>query len=190
VTVVSPTTFRLNGTNGTASGTYLSGGYWTKRTGVIATTTAVTVNNRIVVASTDHSLSTGDRILVSGVAGFGASNGRFTITVIDRNTFLLNGTAGVGPGAGTGGTWTKQFYSNYSSSHQTITVNAIDQVETFTRKGDDNFHREQGHVQIESNLVLDSRTRGILINNGARDAGASNLAHPGSVINTPTLNRS
>lgn len=75
----------------------------------------------------------------------------------------------------------------YSSVRQNITVSATDHVDTYLRKGDDNFHREQGHIQVESNLILDSRTRGIRVDNGTRDVLGS-LSHPGGVINYQPLN--
>lgn len=53
--------------------------------------------------------------------------------------------------------------------------------------GDDSFHREQGQVVIEQNIVRDASQWGIVVDAGVRDPG-SNASHPGSVINTPVLN--
>jgi hypothetical protein len=53
--------------------------------------------------------------------------------------------------------------------------------------GDQNVHREQGHVQIENNIIRNSSQWGIIVDAGQRDPG-TNLAHPGSVRNLPVLN--
>jgi len=46
----------------------------------------------------------GELVVISGVTGFAAANGSFTVTVIDATHFSLNGTHTTG--SGTGGTWT------------------------------------------------------------------------------------
>jgi hypothetical protein len=58
----------------------------------------------IVISSASHGLTSGAMVLVSGVTGNTAANGRFTITFIDANTFSLNGSTGNGAYAG-GGLW-------------------------------------------------------------------------------------
>ncbi len=58
------------------------------------TITGATNASPIVITATGHGYSTGDNVKVSGVAGNTAANGRWTITVIDANSFSLNGSAG------------------------------------------------------------------------------------------------
>jgi len=53
--------------------------------------------------------------------------------------------------------------------------------------GDQNFHREQGHVEIINNSIFSPSQVGILVDAGPRDANGS-LAYPGGAINLPTLN--
>ncbi len=60
-------------------------------------------------------------------------------------------------------------------------------VPELRRLGDDNLHREQGHVQIEANTIRDVLEFGIVVDAGPRGAGGS-LTHPGAVLNVPTLN--
>ena len=50
----------------------------------------------IVVTSAAHGLTTGNKIAVVNVGGNGAAKGTFTVTVIDANTFSLDGSAGSG----------------------------------------------------------------------------------------------
>jgi len=59
----------------------------------------------IVITSTAHGLSSGSDVFISGVTGNTAANGVHTITVLDANTFELNGSTGNGAYAG-GGQWT------------------------------------------------------------------------------------
>ncbi|MFO0824393.1 MAG: beta-1,3-glucanase family protein [Gemmataceae bacterium] len=61
--------------------------------------------NPIVITSANHGLTTGDNVTVSGVMGNTAANGAFTVTVIDANTFSLNGSTGNGNYT-SGGFWT------------------------------------------------------------------------------------
>ncbi len=58
----------------------------------------------ITITSNGHNLETGQRVTIQGVLGNTNANGTFTITVIDGNTFSLNGTTGNGNYGG-GGTW-------------------------------------------------------------------------------------
>lgn len=68
------------------------------------TITAATNASPIVVTSAAHGLSTGTRVTVAGVTGNTAANGTFTVTVLDPNTFSLNGSTGNGAYV-SGGTW-------------------------------------------------------------------------------------
>ncbi len=67
--------------------------------------TAATNANPIVVTSANHGLITGTQITISGAVGNTNANGVRTITVIDANTFSLNGIAGNGTFSGNAG-WT------------------------------------------------------------------------------------
>ena len=58
----------------------------------------------IVITSTSHGLSTGAMITVVGVTGNTAANGTFIVTVVDNNTFSLDGSTANGAYV-SGGTW-------------------------------------------------------------------------------------
>ena len=60
-------------------------------------------------------------------------------------------------------------------------------IPDFARLGDQNLHREQGHIQIESNTISHVSEYGIRYDAAARDAVGS-VPHPGSVLNVSTLN--
>ena len=66
--------------------------------------TAATNAAPIVVTSARHGLATGDEILVGGVRGNNAANGRFNVTRVDENNFSLRGSVGDGDYA-RGGEW-------------------------------------------------------------------------------------
>ncbi|MCX7420271.1 MAG: right-handed parallel beta-helix repeat-containing protein, partial [Planctomycetia bacterium] len=70
------------------------------------TVTATTGNGvtPIVITSPNHGLTSGRRIVVSGVQGNTAANGAFTVNVIDANSFQLVGSTGNGVYTG-GGVW-------------------------------------------------------------------------------------
>jgi hypothetical protein len=70
-------------------------------TGVIKSATSA---SPIVITSLIHGLSTGEQISITGVQGNTAANGSWTITVIDVNTFSLNGSVANGTYT-TGGNW-------------------------------------------------------------------------------------
>jgi hypothetical protein len=58
----------------------------------------------IVITSASHGLSTGTRVTIGGVLGNSAANGDWQITVVDNNTFSLNGSTGNGAYT-SGGLW-------------------------------------------------------------------------------------
>lgn len=58
----------------------------------------------IVITSTEHRLTTGTRVTITGVAGNDAANGTWVITRIDADTFSLTGSTGDGAYT-SGGTW-------------------------------------------------------------------------------------
>ncbi len=68
------------------------------------TITGATNATPIVITDNGHGLTTGTFITVSGVVGNTAANGSFTVTMIDANTFSLNGSVGNGSWV-SGGTW-------------------------------------------------------------------------------------
>src|SRR5262249_31599894 len=90
VTVLTPTTFQLNGTLGDPNTPYTGGGNWSAD---------------IVLTSSNHGLVTGQTVNVTGALGNTAANGTWTVTVIDADHFTLNGSASNGIYVG-GGTWT------------------------------------------------------------------------------------
>ncbi|MEZ6127676.1 MAG: PKD domain-containing protein [Planctomycetaceae bacterium] len=75
----------------------------------------------VQVTSLAHGLATGDRVRIEGAAGTGISGtSSFKITVIDADTFSLDGVSVVGPYDTTGGlaTWTKNIVENATVSAQ------------------------------------------------------------------------
>lgn len=68
------------------------------------TITGATNAGPIVITSAGHGLTTGTRVTVSGVGGNTAANGTFTVTVVDSNTFSLDGSTG-NSAYTSGGTW-------------------------------------------------------------------------------------
>lgn len=69
-----------------------------------ASITNATNASPIVVTSTDHGLTTGAMVTITGVTGNTAANGTFRVTRIDSNTFSLDGSSGDGAYI-SGGTW-------------------------------------------------------------------------------------
>ena len=69
----------------------------------------------IVITSTDHKLSTGARITITGTLGNTAANGTFLVTKVDDNTFSLDGSTGSGAYT-SGGVWHKTGLYAYSVS--------------------------------------------------------------------------
>jgi hypothetical protein len=59
----------------------------------------------IVITSNNHGLTTGDGVFIRNVGGNTAANGIFVVTVIDPNTFSLNGSTGNGAYTAGTGTW-------------------------------------------------------------------------------------
>ena len=65
--------------------------------------TGATSANPIVITATAHGFTTGDQVQISGVLGNTTANGTFSITVIDANSFSLNGADGSTSNAYTSG---------------------------------------------------------------------------------------
>jgi Ubiquitin-activating enzyme E1 FCCH domain len=68
------------------------------------TITGATNASPIVVTSAGHGLSTGTQVTIAGVTGNTNANGNFVVTVVDSNTFSLNGSTGNSAYV-SGGTW-------------------------------------------------------------------------------------
>ena len=95
-------TFRIYGPAGALpSGFVLNGTCAFKDTGAI---TNATNASPIVITSANHGLTTGARVTITGVGGNTNANGTFIVTVVDANTFSLNGTTG-NAGYTSGGIW-------------------------------------------------------------------------------------
>jgi hypothetical protein len=58
----------------------------------------------IVVSCTNHGLTTGTKVTITGVTGNLAANGSFIVTVVNSSQFSLNGSTGNGA-YGSGGVW-------------------------------------------------------------------------------------
>lgn len=80
--------------NGTGSLTF-------KDTGTV---TGATNASPIVITSANHKLTTGMKVTVESVGGNTAANGTHTITVVNANSFSLDGSTGNGAYT-SGGTW-------------------------------------------------------------------------------------
>jgi predicted aspartyl protease len=63
--------------------------------------TAITNATPAQVTSTAHGLSTGDTVVIVGVAGATGANGYWTVTLVDANNFTINN--GSNPGVWTSG---------------------------------------------------------------------------------------
>jgi len=70
-----------------------------------STITNATNATPIVVTSSSHGLATGDRIVVVDVGGNTNANGEWIVTVVDANSFSLDGSSG-NSGYTSGGTFT------------------------------------------------------------------------------------
>jgi Ubiquitin-activating enzyme E1 FCCH domain len=95
----SPPTYRIYGPSG-----ILGNGTGTMAFKDSGTITAASNATPIVATSAAHGLSTGTRVTIASVTGNTAANGTWTITVLDANTFSLNGSTGNGAYV-SGGTW-------------------------------------------------------------------------------------
>lgn len=78
-----------------------SGGVMTSGTGSLSVMdsgdiTDATNASPIVITSANHKLTTGTKVTIAGVVGNNAANGTFDITVVDQDTFSLDGSTGDG----------------------------------------------------------------------------------------------
>lgn len=134
VTVLDNNRFRLNGVDGTAAGVSYKGpsGTWyvpefqldgssrglvtvdMQNTIPQGTIRAATNAGPIVITSPNHGLTAGQRIRVNNVNGNTAANGLQKVTIIDADTFSLDGTTGNGTYDTTSGfgSWTSNVITN------------------------------------------------------------------------------
>lgn len=82
----------------------ISNTFVAKNAGTSGNISNATFTAPIQITSTAHGLTTGTIVKVSGVGGNTSANGTFSITVIDANTFSLDGSSGNGTYTGSG-TW-------------------------------------------------------------------------------------
>ena len=99
ITVIDNNTFSLPGIAGNED--YTQGGTWTEDGRAI---TDATNTGPIVITDLGHELTTGEEIVVSGVTGNFAANGRHFITTAGFNAVSLDASTGNGSYA-SGGTW-------------------------------------------------------------------------------------
>jgi len=85
-------------------GGLMVGGTGTLTPAQTGTVTGATNASPIVVTSAGHGLTTGTRVTITGATGNTAANTTTTVTVVDANTFSLDGTTGNGTFSGTA-TW-------------------------------------------------------------------------------------
>lgn len=103
ITSLTSTTFSLQ----TAAGSDVAGnGVFVPKAGPVGGTIAGGPQwiAPIAVTSTSHGRATGDILSISGIVGNIGANGAWAITVIDSNTFFLDGSMGTGAYT-SGGTW-------------------------------------------------------------------------------------
>ncbi|MFO1001216.1 MAG: hypothetical protein U0936_12800, partial [Planctomycetaceae bacterium] len=151
VTVLDNNRFRLNAVNGsTGTVRYTGGGTWyvpdfqsngtarglvtidMQNTVPQGTVRAATNAGPIVITSPSHGLTTGQRVRISNVNGNTAANGVFKITVVDANTFRLDGTTGNGtynPGNGFG-TWKANVITAAANSSSLVITSAAHGLKT------------------------------------------------------------
>ena len=145
ITRIDNNRFRLNGVNGTLPGvSYAGGGAWyvplvqpsgvprgfvtvdMQNTVPQGTIRAATNAGPIAITSPNHGLKSGQRVRISNVNGNTAANGVFKITVVDANTFRLDGSTGNGvyvPGNGFG-TWKANVITAAANSSSLVITSA------------------------------------------------------------------
>jgi len=135
----STPTFRVYGPSGTLM-TNGTGSLTQKDTGSI---TGATNATPIVITSTNHKLSTGNRVTITGVQGNTAANGTFNVTVLTANTFSLDSSVGNGSYT-SGGSWNLSGVYDFSitptaangyASGSTYLVLVTDIVSSVTKVG-------------------------------------------------------
>lgn len=98
-------TVTLTGVDGTASPVYAGGGTWVRVGDIEDTHVSALPGTPIAIDDTAHGLQTGDEIIVSGVQGNTAANGRWFVTREDADNFSLNGSLTNNPAIPLTGDW-------------------------------------------------------------------------------------
>lgn len=93
------------------------------------TVTDATNANPIVITSSDHGLTDGTLVTISGVNGNSGANGDFKITVLDANRFSLDDSSGGGSYT-SGGSW--HVTGLYSADLDLTAENGYTAGETYT----------------------------------------------------------
>lgn len=99
VIVISENVFRLRGASST--GEYTTGGRWVRLAGNVPFPGAatrfidgVTNSNSINITVAGHGLTTGDKVLITGVEGNTAANGTYFVNVLNTDLIRLDGITG------------------------------------------------------------------------------------------------
>lgn len=82
----------------------------------VAVTAASNATPIVVTTNSDHTLSSGNTVWISGVLGNTAANGKWTVTRIDSTHFRLNGSSGSGSYASGGAVMPSYPWSTWSVS--------------------------------------------------------------------------
>ena len=100
VTVLDDNRFLLQGVDGTGIGVdtdrHTGGGVWFKTVAGGNITDATNDGSDILISAVAHGLATGDVVTINDIRGNLAANGTHTVTVVDQDTFSLNGVIGSG----------------------------------------------------------------------------------------------
>ncbi|MCU0983072.1 MAG: hypothetical protein MUF25_28260, partial [Pirellulaceae bacterium] len=81
----------------------------------------------------------------------------------------------------------------FTSGSDTLIVEPVENAEGYARSGDQNRHRDQGQIVIDSNVITSSSQAGIRVAAGDRTVQfngvtTSDMPHPGTVINFANRN--
>ena len=93
-------------------------------------TSATNASPIAITTSAAHNYATGDTVVISGVGGNTAANGRFVITVTGSTTFTLNGSTGSGAYT-SGGTAKDANLLPYASLPSNGDIITVDQMNAF-----------------------------------------------------------
>lgn len=113
--------------------------------------TGATNASPIVITSSSHNLLSGTRVTIQGVGGNTAANADWVITVIDTNTFSLNGSTGNGAYT-SGGTW------KVDSAQRTMYAMGPNRINRKLRDGDQftdcNYWKRFAYPQVPYNQAF------------------------------------
>lgn len=145
------------------------------------TITAITNANPAVVTSTDHGLVTGVVIEITGVVGMTEVNGgTFTITVINVNSFSLNGIDSTAFGVYvSGGTWLRSSYSGTVQATPVIRSTRNNPMVKSPLTPTTNYFSSPAGADF-SNSAIPSRVQNILITANIALGGTLNVTDDGA----------